>query len=83
MPWPERQRTRQGAWMRTAALSMPRPGLSLVSDVTSMITSGDWLIQRHSNEINESIHFLKQSWRGRVVGVLGGAGVCSDVTLLQ
>jgi hypothetical protein len=50
-------------------------GLSLVSGVTAMSTRDHCLIQRHSNfAFNEKIHLLKQPWRGRVVGGLGGAG---------
>jgi hypothetical protein len=50
-------------------------GLSVVSGITVMSTSDHWIIQRHSNfDIDEIIHLLKQSWRGRVVGGLEDAG---------
>jgi hypothetical protein len=49
-------------------------GLSLVSGVTAMSTSDHWLNDTQNLDINENIHLLMQSWLGRVVGGLGGAG---------
>jgi hypothetical protein len=61
-----------------------RPGPSIVSDVTAMSICDHWLIQQRSNfKIDKDNHFLKQPWRGRVVGELGSTGVSGAVTLLQ